>query len=304
MSFIDEIRKKAIKKEKKPTIVFPESHDARIREAAKIIERKNIAKTFILENKYKQNKKKIEEYAKELFRLRQHKGLNLDEARNLLTDKIYYATMMVHMNDADAVISGSLTPSTHTIKAALQVLKKGYASSFFIMEKKDKVFLFADCALNPDPTAEQLAIIAEDTAKSAKELGIHPRIAMLSFSTKGSAQHEMAEKVKKATELAKKAGRKHGFLVEGELQADAALVKEVARLKAPKSKILGDANILIFPNLDAGNIGYKLVQRLGGYKAIGPVIQGLEKPVNDLSRGCSVQDIIDLAAVTSLQVEK
>lgn len=296
MGLLEKIRKKAASLKEKPKIVFPELEDPRILRASREI--KKFAEPVLLKNV------NPDKYSERFYELRKHKGITLEDARRILKSKVYYGTMMVREGDADALISGSLSPTSSTLKPAFQILREGYASSFFIMERPGKVLIFADCAINPNPDSEELARIAVDTAKSAEKLGITPRVALLSFSTKGSARHEMVEKVAKASEIAKKLTKKSKYQIDGELQADAALAKEVAKIKAPKSSIAGRANVLIFPDLNSGNIGYKLVQRLGGYRAVGPVIQGLRKPVNDLSRGCSVQDIVDLAAVTSLQASK
>ncbi len=299
MSLINKITRTVKNWKNKARIAFPETEDSRVIKAAIQIKKKKIAEPILIKNL---DLEKSEEYSQKLFELRKEKGLALDQARELLKNKIYYAVMMVYCRDADAVISGSLSPTSDTVRPALQILKQGYASSFFIMEKGKRVFFFADCALNPDPNSEQLAKIALDTSESAKRFGIKPRVALLSFSTKGSGEHELVKKVQDAVSIVRKINNNNIHSIDGELQLDAAIVKEVAKLKAPESEIAGNANVLIFPDLNSGNIGYKLVQRFGDYKAIGPVIQGLKNPVNDLSRGCSVQDIIDLAAVTSLQV--
>ncbi|HII30017.1 TPA: phosphate acetyltransferase [Candidatus Woesearchaeota archaeon] len=314
------------KAERSPkTIVFPEGSEERTLRAARISNRLGIARIVLLGNRRGIEKgakkarlridgervriiepsssEKLNEYADKLYELRKEKGLSLDEARRLLSEEIYFGTMMVKLGDADGLLSGALHSTAHTIRPALQIIKTrqgiSRASGLFIMKLRDRVLLCADCAVNICPTAEELAEIALCSAESAKEFGIKPRIAMLSFSTKGSAQHELVDKVVRATEIAKaKAPR---LVIDGELQVDAALVPWVARAKAPKSVIKGDANVLIFPDLQSGNISYKIIERLAHAKAVGPILQGLAKPVNDLSRGCSVSDIVNMTAITVVQ---
>lgn len=253
---------------------------------------------------------KIDYYADTMFELRKHKGLNKDKALELLKDPLYLSTMMIKCGDADGEVSGAIHATGDVLRPAFQFVKTvpgvSIVSGVFFMLLKDKSFgdngllVFADCAVYPDPNERELAEIAVCTARTARAIaGIEPRIAMLSFSTKGSAEHDMVTKVINATRIAREMDPK--LLIDGELQADAALVESIGRKKSPDSPIAGKANVLIFPDLQSGNIGYKLVQRLAGAEAIGPVLQGLAAPINDLSRGCSVDDIYYMAAITACQ---
>lgn len=251
-------------------------------------------------------------YANYLYELRKAKGLSLDDAKKMVLDNVYYGTMMVKLGDADGMVSGAIHTTGETLKPALQIIKtapnNSIVSSFFIMMVpnstygNDGLFLFADCAINPNPNAQELADIAIQTAQNAKLLlDIDSRIALLSFSTKGSAEHENVKKVRDALSIVKASNQ--SFEIDGELQLDAAIIPEVALRKAPGSKVAGHANVLIFPDLQAGNIGYKLVERLAKAEAIGPICQGFAKPINDLSRGCSVDDIVNVVVITAVQAQ-
>ena len=254
---------------------------------------------------------KSEAYAQKLCELRQKKGMTIEQARDLVyNNTLYFATMMLKMDDADGMVAGAINSTGNVLRPALQIIKMApgisTASSCFIMELKtpeygdNGVMLFGDCAVNIEPNADELAAIALATANTCRSLlQAEPRVAMLSFSTKGSAKHDVVTRVQEATAKAKELAP--DLMLDGELQADAALVPEVASLKAPGSTVAGKKpNVLIFPNLGAGNIGYKLVQRMAGAKAIGPIIQGLAKPVNDLSRGCNVEEIINTVAAVAV----
>lgn len=254
---------------------------------------------------------KFSKYASDLYELRKTKGMTLDQAKDLLMNNSrYFAAMIVKEGDADGFVSGASHPTSDTLRPALQILKTApgtkLVSAFFIMDLPDKqygengIFVFADCGLNEYPDAEALSEIAISSAKSFKELvGEEPRIAMLSYSTHGSANSPLTEKVIEATKLLKE--REPELICDGEIQLDAAIIPEVAKLKAPDSPLQGKSNILIFPDLDAGNIGYKLTQRFGHAEAYGPLCQGVSRAVNDLSRGCSSKDIVGVVAITALQ---
>ncbi len=245
-------------------------------------------------------------FADRLLELRKEKGLTLEEANQWVKNVNYFGVMALEMGYGDGLISGANSTTGDTVRPALQIIKSKEkfhkVSGIFFMILHDRLILFADCAINIDPNSHDLADIAIDTAETAKRFGITPKVAMLSFSTHGSAHHPMVEKVQEAVNLIKE--RHPELLVEGEMQVDAALVPEVAAKKYPESKIQGTANILIFPDLQSGNIAYKLVERLAQAKAIGPVLQGLKKPVNDLSRGCSTEDIINLTAITACEADE
>src|SRR3989338_29236 len=321
--FISKIIREAQKNPKR--ICYPEATEPRTIEAVKIILKKKIAKPILVGNKKEiaaalkkhhlatdavtirdpTNDANFSRYLKELLSLRKEHGLQEKEARKLLEEPIYFATMMLHMGNADGVISGAIHPTAHTLRPAFQIIKTHEkfhkASAVFFMVLNNKLLLFADCSVNVAPDAKDLAEIAIDTATTAQMLGITPKVAMLSFSTYGSAQHHYVDKVREATAIVQ--AKKPKLCVGGEMQVDAALVPIIAAQKCPKSSVQGDANVLIFPNLDAGNIAYKLVERLAKANAIGPIIQGLNKPVNDLSRGCSIADIVEVTAVTVMQAQ-
>ncbi|MCQ2080024.1 MAG: phosphate acetyltransferase [Lachnospiraceae bacterium] len=331
MSYIDIIKEKA--KADKKTIVLPETTDKRTLIAASDIMKQGIANIIMVGDADKINdganwleieldgveivnpstSPRTEKYIELLYETRKSKGMTMEQAKEiLLTDPLYYGVMMVKANDADGMVAGACHATADTLRPALQILKTApgvkLVSGFFLMcipdcEMGDNgTFIFADCGLNQDPTAEELAAIADTSAKSFKLLvGSKPIIAMLSHSTKGSAKHPLVDKMIEATRIAHE--QYPGLCIDGELQADAALVPGVAKTKAPGSDVAGNANVLVFPNLDCGNIAYKLVQRLGKAEAYGPMLQGIAKPVNDLSRGCSWQDIVGVVALTAVQAQ-
>ncbi len=316
-------RMKAAAKKEKKTIVLPEGEDPRTIEAAKKVVAEGLADLVILGDPSKvdvegvkvidpRTAEKHDEYAAAFAELRKKKGVTLPEAMEQMNDATYFGTMMVKMGDADGLVSGACHSTANTLRPALQILKTApgtkLVSAFFIMctDKKeygeDGTLLFADCGLNIDPNADELSEIAIASAKSwEKYMGTEPRVAMLSFSTMGSAKGDVPTKVQEATELAHEKAPE--LSVDGDLQLDAALVPSVAALKAPGSKVAGNANVLVFPDLEAGNIGYKLVQRFAGADAYGPILQGIAKPVNDLSRGCSADDIVGVIAITAVQAQ-
>ena len=329
MSFLGQVRKKALQAHRR--IVLPETNDERVIRAASQILKEGLAQVILVGNQeaimhsakaYEvslsgakivdpYNFERFNDYVNKLVELRAKKGMTPEEAKKLLLNNpTFFGAMLVKMGDADGMVSGSASPTANVLRAAIQVIgtQPGVktVSSVFIMELsqfKDlfgSILVFGDCSVIPVPTSEQLADIATLAAETAVKIaGINPRVALMTFSTKGSAKHECVDRVIEAGRILRE--RKVKFRFDDELQADAALVKSVGEIKAPLSDVSGNANVLIFPSLSAGNIGYKLVQRLAGANAYGPIIQGLNAPVNDLSRGCSVEDIVVLTAITSAQ---
>lgn len=331
MSFIENVKQRAKKQMK--TIILPEAEDIRVIEAASKVIEQGFAKVILLGNEEQIRKdandknldlngieiidpnksEKKEEYAEALFELRKKKGMTLEEAKKIILEPIYYGMMMLKNNEADGLVSGAAHSTANTLRPALQILKTApdtkLVSAFFVMVVPDceygsnGTFIFGDSGLNANPNPEELSEIAISSSKSFKQLvGEEPKVAMLSYSTYGSAKSELTEKVIEATKLLKE--KEPDLKADGELQLDAAIIPEVAKSKAPDSPIAGEANVLIFPDLDAGNIGYKLVQRLAKAEAYGPLCQGIAKPVNDLSRGCSYQDISGVIAITAVQAQK
>jgi phosphate acetyltransferase len=321
MELINQIKENARSKNK--TIVLPESHDERVLKAAEILTKEKICKVVTLGNpdKIKNDAQKIgvnlsgveiidhlnhpkfDEFANTYYELRKKKGITLEQARETMKRDLFFAAMMLREGLVDGSVAGSFASTADVMKAGIQIvgMPEGISivSSFFLMIFKDRTFSFADCAVVPNPDAEQLADIAISTADNHKKLtGVEPLVAMLSFSTKGSATHELVDKVIKATELVK--SKRPDLQVDGELQFDAAIIESIGKRKAPNSTVAGKANVLIFPDLNAGNIGYKIAERLGGAQAVGPMVQGLKKPFFDLSRGCSVDDIVNTTAINVL----
>lgn len=320
-------------KQYQKTIVLPEGEDERILKAAHMISEAEAAKLIILgdetaikeyfaKNNWSLNHIEIinptlspkrEEYAKLLFELRKAKGMTEEKAQALAVDANYFGTLMVKAGDADGMLSGANHSTADTVRPALQIIKSAHkdrgVSAAIITVKDNEAYLLSDCAVVIDPTDKELSDIALTSAETAIQFGIEPKIAMLSYSTRGSGKGDSVDKVRRATELVQEALKTpeyadQGIELDGEMQVDAALDGVVAKKKAPDSHVAGKARVLIFPNLDSGNIGYKLLQRIGGCEAYGPMLQGLNAPVNDLSRGALVEDIVGMIAVTALQSVK
>ena len=328
MSFIDDIKNRAKKSIK--TIILTESEDVRVLEAASKVTKEGFAKVILIGNQDETNKlasdnnidiagiqiidpvtsDKYDEYVERFYELRKAKGITIEDAKNIIKDNMYFGTMMVKSGDADGLVSGACHSTANTLRPALQILKTApgtkLVSAFFLMNVpdckygEDGIFVFGDCGLVENPNPDELSEIAISSSKSFKQLtNKEPKVAMLSYSTYGSAHSELTEKVVEATKLLKE--KMPDLICDGELQLDAAIIPEISASKAKGSPIEGKANTLIFPSLDAGNIGYKLVQRLAKAEAYGPLCQGIARPVNDLSRGCSSEDIVGVVAITAVQ---
>ena len=330
MSFIETIKERA--RQNKKTIILPESEDVRVLEAAQMVLKEGFANVILIGNPQTvkelaeqeeinlegitivnpETNEKKQEYIQKFYELRKEKGMTKEKAKQFMKNPIYFGTMMVKCGDADGLVSGACHSTADTLRPALQILKTApgtkLVSAFFLMivpncEYGEKgTFLFSDSGLNEYPDPEALSEIAISSSKSFKQLvQAEPRIAMLSYSTYGSATSPLTEKVVEATKILKEKAPE--LIADGELQLDAAIIPEIAEKKAPGSPVEGKANVLIFPDLDAGNIGYKLVQRLAKAEAYGPLCQGIAKPVNDLSRGCSSKDITGVVAISALQAQ-
>lgn len=330
MNFIDSIKERAKRNIK--TIVLPETEDVRVLKATEKILKEGFANIILVGNEEKTKKlaldnniningvtivdpiksKKYEEYANKFYELRKSKGITEDQAKEMILNNVYFGMMMVKNGDADGLVSGAAHSTADTLRPALQILKTApetkLVSAFFLMVVpnceygENGTFIFSDAGLNPNPTADELSEIAISSAKSFQQLvEKEAKIAMLSYSTYGSAKSELVDKVVEATKILKE--KSPELKADGELQLDAAIVPEIGKSKAPSSEVAGCANTLIFPDLNAGNIGYKLVQRLAKAEAYGPLCQGIAKPVNDLSRGCSSDDIVGVVAITAVQAQ-
>ena len=328
MSVIEKILKNAMKD--KQTIVLPESHDPRVIQASIWAAKKGIANVILIGDQKKVQEalagfksenisildpsfsNKTVEYAALLYETRKEKGMTKKQADELIKNTLYFGAVMVKIGDADGMVTGASTSSSDVLRAALQIVKSkpgvSNVSSCQIMDLSENPFVdadawaLADCVVNINPDAQQLAIIAVRTAETYKQLlDTEPKVAMLSFSTNGSAKHEFVDKVVEALKLAQAAAP--DLLIDGEMQLDAAIIRGVAQTKCPDSPIAGEANVLIFPDIQSGNIGYKLVERVGGAKLVGCIIQGLNRPINDLSRGCEAEDILNAIAITAVQAQ-
>ncbi len=329
MQLLNSIIEKA--KKHKKCIVLPEGVESRTLAAANIILSEGISDLILLGEKEEILKKakkagygsikkariidpmRFEEksdYANMLYEIRKHKGISMEEAQKLVEDPLYLATLLIKSGVADGEVAGAMNATGDVLRPAFQIIKTlpgiRVVSGAFLMVMKDRqwgdngILVFADCAVHPDPTAHELAEIAVMSAQTTRAIaGMVPRVAMLSFSTKGSAKHPMCDKVIEATNIAREMDP--SLMIDGELQADAAIIESIGKSKAPGSPVAGNANVLVFPTLEVGNIAYKLVQRLAGAEAVGPVLQGMAAPINDLSRGCSIDDIVNLVAITANQ---
>lgn len=324
--FLDKVKEQAKKNPKK--IVFPEGEEERILRAVEVVLKEKIAFPILIGDPKKisneikkynldidlekveihnpENSELTKKFQTIFFELRKHKGMTEEKALETVKEMNYFGTMLVHQDLADGMVTGTICSTGDSIRPALQIIKTKEkfhkVSGVFFMVLEDRLLLFADSAITVDPTPHDLVDIALDTAETAKKFGIEPKIALLSFSTNSSANHPFVEEVKQAVAMIEEEAPK--IKVGGEMQVDAALVPEVAARKCPDSEIQGDANILIFPNLESANIGYKLVERLAKATAIGPILQGLKKPINDLSRGCKYQDIVDITAFTVCECQE
>ncbi len=321
LKLLNEIKNNAAKLKK--TIVLPESHDERVLKATEILTREKLVSVITLgnEGKVRESAKKLNvnlesvriidpmssdklsDFTNIYYNLRKHKGITIEKARETLQRDLFFGAMMVKEGMADGSVSGSTASTADVMRAGIQCIGMpegiSIVSSFFLMLFHEKSYSFADCAVVPMPDASQLADIAISTADNHRKLtGEEPFVAMLSFSTKGSAEHESIDKVIEAAKLVRQ--KRSDINVDGELQFDAAIIESIGKKKAPGSEVAGKANVLIFPDLNAGNIGYKIAQRLGGAEAVGPMVQGLKKPFFDLSRGCSVDDIVNTSSIAAL----
>lgn len=324
IELLEQIKQKAGRRKK--TVVLPESHDERVLKAAEIMVAQNVGGVITIgnEEKIRENAKKLgvdlqgvriidplksdklSDFTNIFYNLRKHKGITIEEARETIKRDIFFGAMMVKEGMADSSVAGSTASTADVMRAAIQCvgMPEGISivSSFFMMIFPDKVYSFGDCAVVPNPDENQLADIAVTTADNHRKLtGEEPYVAMLSFSTKGSAKHELIDKVIEATNIAK--NKRPDLNIDGEMQFDAAIIDSIGKKKAPGSSVAGRANVLIFPDLQSGNIGYKITQRLANAEAVGPIVQGLNKPLFDLSRGCSVDDIVNTAAISLLMAD-
>src|SRR5690625_119505 len=321
-SLFDELVDKI--KGKGQSVVFPEATDERILTAASQLAASGILTPILIgdvkEISQRAGELDVDISSCQIINPKQYENFDLmvetlvdrrkgkatkEQAEEMLLDGNYFGTMLVYMNQADGLVSGATHSTADTVRPALQIIKTKEGvkrtSGVFVMVRDDERYIFADCAINISPEAEDLAEIASESAKTASLFDVDPRIAMLSFSTKGSAKSPETEKVTEALEIAKE--KNQSLVIDGEFQSDAAFVPSVAEKKAPDSVLKGDANVFIFPSLEAGNIGYKIAERLGGFEAVGPILQGLNKPVNDLSRGCNADDVYKLALITAAQAD-